>query len=84
MAASYLEHVAQETDHTLVQVIRDGENTRLDLPEESGDVLVVEWESPAQESVQHNSTGPDVHLGTSVELAGDDLHNSGIVSVLSV
>ena len=83
MAGSYLEHMAQETDHALVQVIRDGENSRLDLPEERGDVLVVKGESPAEESVQHHSTGPYVHLGTSVELAGDDLHNSGIVSVLS-
>ena len=75
---SYLEHMAEETDHTLVQVIWNGENTRLDLPEECGDVLVVKRESPAQESIKDNSAGPDIHLGTSVELAGDDLKNIGM------
>ena len=79
MAISYLEHVAEQTDHTLVQIIRDGKDARLDLPEECRDVLVVKGESPAQESIQDHSAGPDVHLGTSVELPRDHLQDKGIV-----
>ena len=70
--------MTEKADNTLVEVVRDGEHARLDLPEESCHMLVVEGQRAAEERVEDNSAGPDVHLGTSVELAGDDLKNIGM------
>ena len=38
-------------------------------PEESGHMLVVEGEGAAEEGVKNDSAGPDIHLGTRVQLA---------------
>ena len=65
--------MTEQADNTLVEIVRDGEHARLDLPEESCHVLVVKGQRAAEERVEDNSAGPDVHLGARVQLAGDDL-----------
>ncbi len=45
----------------------------LDLFEQVGDVLVVKRQAAAEQRVQDDAAGPDVHLWAGVELAADDL-----------
>jgi hypothetical protein len=61
--------MAQEADHTLVEIVRNWEDSRLDLPEECGHMLIIKWQSTTQQGIQHNPTGPDVHLRPSIQLA---------------
>ena len=54
--------MAQQLDDVLVEVVRDGEDARLDLPEEGRHVLVVKGQGAAQQGVQDHATGPNVDL----------------------
>ena len=44
----YLQHVTEKADHTLVQIVRDGEDSRFYLPEECSHVLIIKWQCAAQ------------------------------------
>ena len=44
------------------------------LPEERGHMLIVKGQSATEESVEDHTAGPDVHLGTSVQLTRYNLH----------
>ena len=65
--------MAEKTDHALVQIVRDGEDTGLDLPEECGHVFVIEGESSTQQGVEDHTTGPDIHLRPCIQLPGNNL-----------
>ena len=54
--------MTEETDHALVEVVRDGEHAGLDLPEESRHVLVIEGQGAAKKGIEDHAAGPYVHL----------------------
>jgi hypothetical protein len=64
----HLEHVDKQRHNAIIQVIGDGEDSGLDLGEESLHVFVVEGERAAEQGVEDDAGGPDVHLRSGVQL----------------
>mmetsp|Transcript_8808 Transcript_8808/g.28374 ORF Transcript_8808/g.28374 Transcript_8808/m.28374 type:complete len:234 (-) Transcript_8808:396-1097(-) len=67
------EHSRDEILNVVRHVAGQSEDATLDLLEQVGDVLVVKGERAAEQGVKDDPARPDVHLGTRVELARDDL-----------
>jgi hypothetical protein len=44
-------------------------------------MLIIKGKSSTEESVEHHATGPDIHLGTSIQLARYYLHTSKNIHV---
>uniref|UniRef100_A0A6B0VAV0 Uncharacterized protein n=1 Tax=Ixodes ricinus TaxID=34613 RepID=A0A6B0VAV0_IXORI len=69
----HLEGVDQQAHHRFVQVVRNGEDARLDLSEQGWDVFVVEWKGSAEQRIEYYTAAPNVYFRTGVEFARDDL-----------
>ena len=61
--------MAEQADHTLVEVCRDGEHSTFYPPEECGHIFIIKRQDTTEKGIENNSTGPDVHLGSGIQLS---------------
>lgn len=60
------QHLGDEVSGILGQIAGNCVDTVVDLAEEVGDKLIIEWETTAEQRVEDDTTTPHIDLGTRI------------------